>query len=99
MLYVSTGPKATTSYASTLDFSGNCAASVGSNDLYPVTQVADLGAEFTPPFYPVAVASQSASVPMQIGWLLGGLLLGLGVKRAVGREGALMRRGGNQEVG
>ncbi|MEE2677715.1 MAG: hypothetical protein VX546_03960 [Myxococcota bacterium] len=82
---MSTDPKATTSSASTLDPSGNCAASVGSNDLYPVTQVADLGAEFTPPFYPVAVESQSASVPMQIGWLLGGLLLGLGVKRAVGR--------------
>ena len=45
----------------------------------------DLAAEFTPPFHVVTVASQSASVPMQIGWILGGLLLGLGVKRAVGR--------------
>ena len=36
-----------------------------------------------PPFHVVTVSSlQSASVPMQLGWLLGGLLLGLGVKRA-----------------
>ena len=64
---------------------GSCSSEIGADDLYSVTEVADLGAEFTPPFHVVTVASQSASVPIEIGWLLGGLLLGLGVKRAVSR--------------
>jgi len=54
-------------------------------EFYPTTEVSDLAAEFTPPFHIATVESQSAKVPIEIGWLLGGLLLGLGVKRAVRR--------------
>jgi len=85
-LYASTGPKVSVALASRIDNTGSCQPSSGTADYFPVTEVGDLAAEFTPPFHIVTVASQqSASVPMQIGWLLGGLLLGLGVKRAVGR--------------
>ncbi len=54
------GRVATLTYTSQLrdDVGGACQASGGTPvdtaDLYPVTQVADLGAEFTPPFYPDA---------------------------------------------
>ena len=85
ILYASPGPQTSVTWGSRIFDGGICTTSTFTSDLYPVTAVGDLAAEFTPPFHVVTVASQSASVPMQIGWLLGGLLLGLGVKRAVGR--------------
>ena len=69
-----------------LDAACFCNPVSGTDTGYPVTEVGDLVAEFTPPFHLVTVSSlQTTSVPMQIGWLLGGLLLGLGMKRALGR--------------
>jgi len=85
-LYASSEPETSVTLASYIDSDGVCQPTSGASDLYPAAVVGDLAAEFTPPFHIVTVASQqSASVPMQIGWLLGGLLLGLGVKRAVKR--------------
>jgi len=70
---------------SAIPHGGICTTSTSTSDLYPVTAVGDLAAEWTPPFHIVTVASQSAKVPIEIGWLLGGPMLALGVKRAVRR--------------
>jgi hypothetical protein len=48
--------------------------------------VGDLATEFTPPFHIVTAASQMAAVPIQFAWLLGGILLGLGIKAVARRR-------------
>ncbi|NRA09002.1 MAG: hypothetical protein HRU02_12665 [Myxococcales bacterium] len=61
-------------------FSNSLSAGDGPVTVYPVIEVGDLAAEFTPPFHIVTVASQTATVPIHFGWLLGGVMLGLGMK-------------------
>jgi len=63
-----------------------CEPVSGTKDLYPLTEVADLATEFTPPFHIVTAKSQTAAVPIQFGWLLGGILLGLGIKAVARRR-------------
>ena len=82
-LYAVTGPLASVAVASRLTPDGICQQEIFTSSYSPVTYVGDLAAEFTAPFHIVTVASQTAAVPIEIGWLLGGLLLGLGVKRVV----------------
>jgi len=85
-LYAASGPQTSVTVASGSDENGVCQQESETRNLFPFTDVGDLANEFTPPFHLVTVASlQTASVPMHLGWLLGGLLLGLGVKRAVRR--------------
>ena len=51
-------------------FSNSLSAGDGPVTVYPVIEVGDLAAEFTPPFHIVTVASQTATVPIHFGWLL-----------------------------
>lgn len=87
-----TGPPASVTTASSWVSGGNpgganfCNAdSRPDQTLHPAVFVADLDAEFTPPFHIVTADSQLAAVPLHLGWLIAGVLLGLGVK-AVGRR-------------
>ncbi len=84
-MYAPSGPQTSVTVTNYVDSNGVYQPSSGTFNVYPAAAVGDLAAEFTPPVHVVTVESRSASVPIQIGWLLGGLLLELGVKRAVGR--------------
>ena len=79
-LYASSEPETSVTLASYIDSDGVCLPTSGASDLYPAAVVGDLAAEFTPPFHIVTVASQTATVPIHFGWLLGGVMLGLGMK-------------------
>ena len=82
ILYAEAGPEVTVTTASTIDNEdGICSGhSHQTYSAFPLTPVGDLAAEFTPPFHIVTVASQTATVPIHFGWLLGGVMLGLGMK-------------------
>jgi hypothetical protein len=78
-VYAATGPGTSVTVQSQLT-NGACSGLAFGSNLNPVTFAGDLAAEFTPPFHLVTVASQTAAVPIHIGWLLAGVMLGLGVK-------------------
>ena len=87
ILYASSGPPvASVSMASLLDTDIGCQPTSQTLDVVPFIEVGDLGAEFTPPFRVVTAASQMAALPIEIGWLVGGVLLGLGLKNTVKRR-------------
>jgi len=68
--------------ASYLDTEGICQPVGGTNSVFPVTAVGDLSADFTAPFHIANMTTHYASLPLSLWWLLGGVLLGLGIKNA-----------------
>ena len=83
ILYAEAGPATSVTVASFVASAGSCQTTSFTDNLYPVSEVGDLAAEFTPPFHVVTAASQMAALPIEIGWLVGGVLLGLGLKNTV----------------
>ena len=80
ILYSVASSSSFTAYGSRLDEAANCDDTPGAAELRVATEVVDLWEEFESPFRFSASDSLMASVPIQIGWLLGGILFGLGIK-------------------
>jgi len=55
-------------YASNLDEMGESGANASTSELYPVTQVTDLGSEFTAPSYPVPVV-EHRKLELRFSWV------------------------------